>query len=1080
MRIPTVPSDDGSELYTIIRDQIPPGGKVLARLHMFEQAHGLRLSQPEQAEADASFQQTLSINSTTSDPQETSVETEYAYSPYLEALRQRKELGISTRSLAAIPTWRPLGPFSIPHGQTYGSGPQSRPSVAGRVSSVAIDPQDPQHILIGAASGGVWSTRDGGKRWKPVTDDQPALAIGTICFHPTMPHIVYAGTGEGDFYRRLGTGILRSEDGGEHWELWATQPFVGLGFFELLIDPNHPDRMVAATSGHLSVSEDGGKTWDIKRRRYTWDVSQHTFPIEYDANQEQSNEKGPPQDSATYELFAACTDGLYQSLDYGFTWNKIPLPNSPTGIVRMEVCHAPSDGHVVYVVMAAQNQILLWRREQREGPFELQSISESGINTSQAWYDWCAEVAPNDPNTLYIGAIDLHKGERDEDGNWNWNNISARTDGPSIHPDQHHIAIHPQHPDTLYIGNDGGLYLSPDRGTSWISLNKGLAIAEVEFMAQHPTYDVWLLAGTQDNGTLLYQGGEVWYHVADGDGGDCGINDRSPNICYHTYFNMWLRRSNAGGGWNSYRMVLRHPSGYQSLFYPPLEVNGRTVVRAGESVFISQNDGNNWEEIQLPTGAGLASALAVPSSNLIYVGTNRGHIYRLVQGERDWLKPEVLPKPERGYVSDLLIDPQNPDRIWATYSTAGKGGVFRSNDSGKSWQNVSNGLPNIGVNAIICDPMETDTLFIGCDVGIYRTKNGGNQWEDYNQGLPNAIVGDLLFHEPTRLLRAGTRNRGVWEINVDEPQTPLVYLYLRDSILDSGKFLPSPPSGDNPFNPGEPVIWYDSIDIKVDSRPLQQDPLFVREEGNNSSTIDFEFFEDDTGVFASGLTDEKGQGLSNVYVQAHNGGTEVAKDVMIYLFSADGNSIYSLPVGFWKVYTNGLMPVSSHWQHVGTAVHLPELAPGNPQIASFEWYVPSNTSGYVWLLAFITQKGEPPQTEERNVARLVRFHSWAALKRVEVLPYSAVQWRDKISAGETVSWKSEDWSISWHVEWTVIPLTTSFAHQAQIEYDVRTERVTKEKVTYWITVKNLSQRQVEIEGRYTVLGKNVSLLNPNT
>ena len=97
------------------------------------------------------------------------------------------------RSLAeAAPAevvWRPLGPFAIPHGQTHGSGPRSRPAVAGRVTAVAVDPGDGAHLLLGTGGGGVWESRDGGASWRPRTDGLPVPAIGAVAFDPADPAV---------------------------------------------------------------------------------------------------------------------------------------------------------------------------------------------------------------------------------------------------------------------------------------------------------------------------------------------------------------------------------------------------------------------------------------------------------------------------------------------------------------------------------------------------------------------------------------------------------------------------------------------------------------------------------------------------------------------------------------------------------------------------------------------------------------------------------------------------------------------------------------------------------------------------
>ena len=169
--------------------------------------------------------------------------------------------------------WRPLGPFAVPHGQTYGSGSGSRPPVAGRISAVAPDPSNGEHLLIAAGGGGVWESFDRGLTWAPRTDDQPSLSIGALVFDPSDPALVYAGTGEGDTFSWLGLGVLRSTDGGTTWALHATTPFQGVAFYDLVVDPLDGDHLLAATTAGIFESGDGGAQWVRRRATRTWSLS---------------------------------------------------------------------------------------------------------------------------------------------------------------------------------------------------------------------------------------------------------------------------------------------------------------------------------------------------------------------------------------------------------------------------------------------------------------------------------------------------------------------------------------------------------------------------------------------------------------------------------------------------------------------------------------------------------------------------------------------------------------------------------------------------------------------------------------
>ena len=170
------------------------GGKALARLNFFER-------QRQTGESDVAHKATpavavVSAGSTRSMGRRGT--RGGAESPYLTAFAEKSHLARTAPAAPVEQAWRPMGPFSIPHGQTYGQGAGSRPPVAGRVVAVAIDPGNADHVLIGAAGGGVWESKDTGKTWQPRTDDQPSLSIGAVVFDPANPLIVYAGTGEGD------------------------------------------------------------------------------------------------------------------------------------------------------------------------------------------------------------------------------------------------------------------------------------------------------------------------------------------------------------------------------------------------------------------------------------------------------------------------------------------------------------------------------------------------------------------------------------------------------------------------------------------------------------------------------------------------------------------------------------------------------------------------------------------------------------------------------------------------------------------------------------------------------------------
>ena len=721
--------------------ELYPEGKALARIRYFEVQRGL-------APAILPGVRLAKSRAKGVKPAKRSARR----SPYAAAFAAKLRMQPNFGDSADRPVWRELGPTLIPHGQTYGEGTNSKPSVSGRCVSVDVDPANAAHVVLCSAGGGLWESRDGGATWQPLTDDQPALAMGALARAPSSPNLVYAATGEGDGQTPLGGSLLRSSDGGHTWAHVAAAVLAGEGIYDILVHPTDPMRLWIGGTLGMYESTDGGATISRVRSDQTWDLS--------------ANASNPD------ELFAGCAAGLLHSTNGGSTWSSVTLPGAGGGATfdRVEVCHAPSNPAVVYVAASVDGNAMLWRRSTAAGSFKAEAVP-AGMDTSQAWYDWCLAVAPNDANVVFWGAIELYRGKR-TGSKLRWTNISSRKTGDSIHPDQHHLAFDPSDPATLYVCNDGGLFRSPDSGNHWESLNPGLGITEFEFLALLESDAAWLIGGTQDNGTLGDAGASRWDQIALGDGGDCGAADGTSPLCFHSYYGMWIERAPAKGP-NAFKWVDASPpapQGYPALFYPPMDVVGKLLCKAGKTVFVSTDSGTSWTEIALPTSGAaqpdIASAVTIVSSGAILVGTARGKVYRLSAGSGGWSNAQVqsLASPRTGYISDLVVE--GSSGLWASCSFVSGAHVFRSQDGGQTWTDRSGNLPTIPVNALVIDPAHADTLYAATDHGVYTTADAGATWSDFSNGLPNVIVGDLILHRTQRLLRAGTRSRGTWEVAI--------------------------------------------------------------------------------------------------------------------------------------------------------------------------------------------------------------------------------------------------------------------------------------------------------------------------
>ncbi len=755
---------------TLVR---PPGGKVLERLLLFAEERGLPIAEELKDAAEAAELKPKRSRSRSTEATAAATEIPDVVYTYAQALvdaavalqpdlSQPAEAGavemqnLAVPALAGIqplspptgvgPQWRFLGPTMMTNGQTYG---ESRVNVSGRVSAIAVDPSNANHVLCGGAGGGVWESFNRGTSWSARTDYAPTMTVGALAFNPLAPTTVYCGTGEGNFYAGMGAGLLRSTNGGSTWTMHATAPFVGQGFYDLLVDPANGTHLLGATTGGIYESTDGGAAWTLRRGGRCWGLTIH------------------PAGGATAEVLAACDGGLFRSTNGGQTWASVTLPSAPASFNRLAVAISRSNPAVAYAYGASGATMFLYRRA-TTGTWTRIANGPEGLSTVQAWYDWFLAVAPDTDAEIYLGAIEAYRGNL-SGSTWTWVTISNKT-GDDIHPDQHAIAFDTANPNIVYVGNDGGLFVSPNRGTNWTSLNNGLGITEIEYMAQDLGSSRWLLAGTQDNGSIRYTGNAVWEHVADGDGGDCAVNDSNPNIVFHSFFRMGVEVStDKGNTWAWRPNANRDPAVYGQLFYPPTDGRGNTIAQAGESVFISRNSLNTaWTtEIALP-GRPVASAMYLPTPDNIYVGTTDGRIFRITWSGTAWSAATELTSPRTGAaISDLHVNATNLNRIWATSTRIGGNRVFRSDDGGTTWVNCTVGLPNLPISAVEVHPGNANRIWVAADVGVYESFNAGASWSEFSNGLPNALAVDLLYHTHARVLRVGMRNRGVWEIPVD-------------------------------------------------------------------------------------------------------------------------------------------------------------------------------------------------------------------------------------------------------------------------------------------------------------------------
>jgi hypothetical protein len=885
--------------------------------------------------------------------------------------------------------WRPLGPFAIPHGQTL-NPPGNPPDaafldlpIAGRISALALHPTTANRMLAGSAGGGIWETTDGGRRWTAVWDQAPSLAIGAIAYDPTNPQNAYAGTGEGNALADLGAGVLRSNNGGApgSWAHLPFAPFQGHGFFDLLVDPTNGNHLLAAMDIGIWESANAGVSWTRVHATTTWGLSWHATGANAQASR---------------EVLAATQGGLRQSLDRGHTWGApIALPLGPppniaapgAGWQRLDVAHAPSNGATAYVFAAdGAGFAYLVRRTVNEGTAFAALAVPPGVQTGQSSYDWYVEVDPANPNTVNLGHIGIDRGSYPAVGPAVFTTLSPKTPGNSIHPDQHVMRIDPAAPNTLLAGCDGGLFRSTDGGTNWTALNVGLGVTEFEYIVQHPQFDAVLIGGTQDNGTQRFEGSGAWYMIALGDGGDCAIDVEDPSNWYHTHFSPFLMHSPAGADLDTW-VQINPPTPDNFLFYAPIEANGSVVATGGTLVHVSRDHGVNWQAFPLALAAGdMVSALELPTPDRLYIGTQQGTVWRMDFGPGGWGAPTALVAPFPGApanlgITDFAADPRNPDLVWITgagtipplpppaLQVATPVGLVASHANGGvggAWQaENSPALAGRRLWAISLDLDRRPSAYVASDRGVFRSTGPGNAWTTFGDHLPNVQIRDLAVHHASRMLRAGTTSRGVWELSLDAPPAPNVEVFVRSHAVDTGATgTGATPVTVDPFAVETITRWWESPDIRVDTPPYLTAA---------AADVTLDVFADDHGGVARGLRSDNPQAgaTARVFVLVHNRGYDPAANIDVRVYATDPCIGFPpLAAGFWTGFP-GAAPPAGAWQPVAASARIPGLEPGRPEVVAFDWPVPADAPQHLALLAAATPAGTALNPAATAIGELV-------------------------------------------------------------------------------------------------------------
>ena len=716
-------------------------------------------------------------------------------------------------AMQANGNWQPLGSFDVP---TNGGG-------AGRLNMVRFHPTQANTIFVGAPVGGLWKSTDAGATWTVNTDLLPSLAVSDLAIDPTNPNVMYLASGDMDAEDAPGVGLLKSTNGGLSWQITGLNFLVSQGRYvsRIIIHPNNSNILWAAASNGVYKSFDAGITW--------------TKVIT--GNNLRDLELKPGTSNV---LYATSNTNFYRSTDSGnsFTVISAGLPVSSSSS-RMSIAVTPANPEIVYLVSsnASDNGFKgLYRSTNSGTSFSLMSSAPNllgwdsfgGDTGGQGWYTLSIAVSPINANIVSVGGVNIWTSF---DGGENWA-ITAHWYGdngtPYVHADIHDLVYSP-HNNLLYAGTDGGIFKANNAISNWTDLSNGLQIGQMYRLGCSASNSSLVLQGWQDNGTNQYNAGQ-WSRILGGDGMECFVDWSNPDIQYAESQYGNIARSDDGG--NNFQGITNNINENGEWVTPWAQhpTSAATIFAGYENVWKSTNRGDSWTKISNLNIGGL-TILEVSKSNPanIYI-SNGSAIFKTANGGTNW-NSVVVPTAGSNAITDIAISNTDPNKIWMTrsgYTANNK--VYKSVDGGATWQNLSNGLPNIPCNTVVSQAGTNDAIYVGTDFGVYFYDEIIQTWIPFMNGLPNVRVDELEIHTSSNKLRAATYGRGLWESSIYDPNSLKPFANFTADVL-SGCPGFTVQFADQSF--GNPTSWQWSFPGGIPASSTDQNPVVTY---NNAAT----------------------------------------------------------------------------------------------------------------------------------------------------------------------------------------------------------------------------------------------------
>ena len=688
-----------------------------------------------------------------------------------------------------------------------------------RVEAVQGDPKNPGTMYVAFGSGNLWKTVDNGLTWKTIFEDQPALGIGDIALAPSDPNIIYIGTGESLRKNRNftmpGTGIYRSNDAGNSWKHLGLDNTWHIS--EIAVHPKNPDIVLVAAMGKfwskstsmgIYRTENGGKSWkrvlfvDENTRANDIVISQSNPNIMYASMWENNSNQN------IAESVYGPKSGIFRSEDEGLNWEKLTkgLPKGPKiGRIGLAVSH--KNEQKVYALIDNRNntegnsaEVYKTINGGRSWKIAHQDTLYIFPSNNIGWYFADIYVNPLDDEEIFALGVRM---ANSTNGGKSFSVMKGLVQhiqpspAQTLHLDHCELWINPDNPNHIAVGNDGGLYVSYDKGNNWLHHNN---IPTGEFyditVDNKKPYNIY--GGVQDDATVYGPAREwnqsrtdVWRYLwidpwSGGDGCVTEVDPDDPNTVYFSRQNGdGLRKDMAADtsiaiGPN--RTNISKNNKLKFNFVSPYIIsphNSKTLYHGANHALKSTDRGNSWELISGdfsnsndPKKKSIAAGAIAESKlkkGLLFVGTDHGSFWISNNDGKTWKeRSKGLPI---AYIRSIQPSQYNSSRIYIAMTGINYDNLnnylFTSENLGKTWTSISANLPNDPANVIIEDPLFEDILYAGCYRGVYISINRGKTWQLLGKNLPAVSVADLIIQERENDLIVGTHGRGIYYLNLD-------------------------------------------------------------------------------------------------------------------------------------------------------------------------------------------------------------------------------------------------------------------------------------------------------------------------